>query len=331
MSLSPDLLRGEASLRLPDNPVGTFLNITLDVAAVDGVPEPRAMRAGGLRLPAWLVGATAKLASDRLAARLPEYEAAVQNLESVRFEEDLLTVNYRWDKALGEQLEVRGRQLLLLEADRSRILGYYNLINEISQTLPSGSSLAELLGPLFSRAASRSIGGEDAAEENRALLVALGTALHGASFEELLGSGEAPTARVRGLRSTLHGRSDLAKHFSISAALAAARGTRLADVVGVFKELSDAQGGSGFSFPDLLADRAGVVLADRATGGSAVRIQKMLAGQVDESLFMPSIDRLPEGLQEEEFRARFEDLDTEAYGVVKQEMERRIDSLPIYR
>ena len=42
---------------------------------------------------------------------------------------------------------------------------------------------------------------------------------------------------------------------TLSAAIAAAGGGVLADTIGVFKELDDSRGGSGFSFIDLLADR----------------------------------------------------------------------------
>ena len=130
---------------------------------------------------------------------------------------------------------------------------------------------------------------------------------------------------------TLRGRRDLARHFAISAGIAAGSGSELADVIGAFKELSDSQGGSGFSFADLLADRAGVVLAEHALGPDAARLQSALAGRPPESMFMPAIDALPEGLQELEFRARYEDIDSEAYAAIKREVESRIASLPLYR
>ena len=58
----------------------------------------------------------------------------------------------------------------------------------------------------------------------------------------------------------LAGRQDLAKHFAISAAISAHSGAPLADAIGLYKELEDARGGSGFSFDDLAAEPA-VVLA----------------------------------------------------------------------
>ena len=49
----------------------------------------------------------------------------------------------------------------------------------------------------------------------------------------------------------LNRRDDFPKHFIISAALAAHAGTPLSDAVGVYKEIADSRGGSGFSFGTL--------------------------------------------------------------------------------
>ncbi|MGB7405054.1 MAG: hypothetical protein WA906_05150, partial [Pacificimonas sp.] len=61
--------------------------------------------------------------------------------------------------------------------------------------------------------------------------------------------------------ATLGGRRDLAMHFILSAALAT-RDAGLGQALGEWKELADSlPGGSGFSFVDLAADRAGTRLA----------------------------------------------------------------------
>ena len=54
--------------------------------------------------------------------------------------------------------------------------------------------------------------------------------------------------------------ADLAQHFIVSAVIAAAGGTPIAAAAGVYKELNDARDGSGFSFSDIAADRAGRAL-----------------------------------------------------------------------
>ena len=137
--------------------------------------------------------------------------------------------------------------------------------------------------------------------------------------------------RPRPVNLTLGGRNDLAKHFSVSAAITAAAGSTLADNIGVFKEVDDSRGGSGFSFADLLADRAGVSLAEVALGPRARELQQHMGNRTQEADYMPGFDALPEGLMELEFRARYEDLDSAAYALVNREIERRLASCAIYR
>jgi len=134
------------------------------------------------------------------------------------------------------------------------------------------------------------------------------------------------------VRWTLAGRNDLAQHFAISSAIAVAGGSVLADAIGAYKELDDSRGGSGFSFADLLADRAGVELAEAATGSAAQSVQRLMAKDgLQESDFMPSLDNLPEGLMEMQFRQGFGDLDDARYGDVKREINTRLALLPLYR
>ena len=131
---------------------------------------------------------------------------------------------------------------------------------------------------------------------------------------------------------TLSGRRDLAQHFAISSAIAVAGGSVLANAIGAYKELDDSRGGSGFSFADLLADRSGVELAEAATGSAAQSVQRLMANAgLRESDFMPSLDELPEGLLEMEFRQGYGDLDDARYGHVKREINTRIALLPLHR
>ena len=111
-----------------------------------------------------------------------------------------------------------------------------------------------------------------------------------------------------------------------------AGGSVLANAIGAYKELDDSRGGSGFSFPDLLADRAGVELAEAATGSAAANMQRLMAEDgLKESDFMPLLDDLPEGLMEMEFRQRYSDLDDARYGHVKREINSRIALLPLHQ
>jgi uncharacterized protein YfiM (DUF2279 family) len=250
----------------------------------------------------------------------------------VALRSDEVSFTYRWNKALAKQIEQRGREVLLPAADRERAVAYYQVLARISRTVGGSASLDQLLQPLFEAAGKRSDDG-DAAAENRALLLVLGTVLNRSSVHRLVGGDVADLAPGhRYVQWTLHGRGDLAQHFSISAAIATAGGGVLADAIGVFKELDDSRGGSGFSFPDLLADRAGVELAAAATDADARRIQRVMADDaLRESDFMPPINHLPEGLMEMEFKQRYRDLDDARYADVKREIDTRIARLPIYK
>jgi len=324
-------LRLQGSARLGDTPLGAWLNITLHLAATATHLEPRMLSLGALGLPGGLTRGLIDLGDTLLRRAVPEYGPAIDHLESLQVEEGALAITYRWRRVFLEQLKDRGPKLLMAREDRRGVLDYYHAIVQRSPYLRPDASLMELLRPLFARARERSAAGRDPARENRFLLLALGMAIQGADPDRLRSPGDAPLPYMRRPRVTLHGRRDLAQHFVISAALATGGGSGLADVVGVFKELSDSRGGSGFSFADLLADRAGVVFAGAATGPAAATLQQRLADAVNDGVVMPRVDALPEGLQELQFRSRYEDLDTDAYARVTREVERRISALPLYR
>ncbi len=101
----------------------------------------------------------------------------------------------------------------------------------------------------------------------------------------------------------------------------------LSDEAGLFKEELDAgEGGSGFSFSDLLADRAGTLFALAATRDeqSARRMQDRLAAgfEIDE-IFPPAAD-LPEGIPDPQLQAEYGGVGGERYKEVIREIERRL-------
>ncbi|WP_018982872.1 hypothetical protein [Salinimonas chungwhensis] len=130
----------------------------------------------------------------------------------------------------------------------------------------------------------------------------------------------------------LRGRSDLSKHFIISAALKMLSEQEVTVAIGEFKELMDrGRGGSGYSFVDLTADLAGVemakVLANPDTAASA---QQTLATAADESLYMPAIKGVVEGLSKREFNRRYEKVDSEAYLEEVRQIRARLAQMPFY-
>jgi hypothetical protein len=132
-------------------------------------------------------------------------------------------------------------------------------------------------------------------------------------------------ARPRWLHVTLHGRDDFPQHFVLSALIAAEGSSPLADAVGVYKETADARSGSGFSFNDIAADRAGTRFGERAVQEPA-RLQAALAGPLREFDLMPDVSDLPEFLPEAEFRQRFGGVGAPAYLRVLADIDARLVS-----
>jgi len=113
----------------------------------------------------------------------------------------------------------------------------------------------------------------------RAFLIVLGTTLDPSSALRkhplvfpLVGTieteEEARSRSSAAAGATLRGRGDLLQHFAVAAALTAAAGEAPAWAASLQKEtidatLKDGGNGTGFSFADLAADRAGIELAGR--------------------------------------------------------------------
>jgi hypothetical protein len=170
----------------------------------------------------------------------------------------------------------------------------------------------------------------DPVEENRQALVALGVLAGDTRIKRWLPAGDvaAPQSLVwHELRvTTLRGRLDLVRHFLISAAMTAMTTRSLADGAGWLKEEFDAgEGGSGFSASDLLADRAGIRLARRATGDQARHVQEAFRGAVTIEDLFPGIDDLPEGLTQAEVTARYGGVTDERFERLLAELDRRLD------
>jgi hypothetical protein len=132
----------------------------------------------------------------------------------------------------------------------------------------------------------------------------------------------------------LYKREDLAQHFVGAAALTASMNRRVANALGEVKELSDTKaGGSGFSFVDLAADKAGSRFGELAVSSpeSARRIQVQTAQIKDYHDFMPDPRDLPEHMSEADFKRRFESTQSDAYLNLAAQIDKRIAQIPLYQ
>jgi hypothetical protein len=141
---------------------------------------------------------------------------------------------------------------------------------------------------------------------------------------------EARKRRVAVLGSpTLHGRHDLAQHFSVSAALTAALGAQAAESAGLLKEMLDARGGSGFSFADLSADFAGIAFARRLLDKPSRLAEVEKRFRIGDYAISPR--GLPEGLNAEQFEKQYGSIKDNRFLRLQADIRKRIDGLPGYR
>jgi hypothetical protein len=238
-----------------------------------------------------------------------------------------LTVTYVW----RSEFEDRARNVLLPAADQARLRAYHDRLVETVAKAPRKVSLAALMPPVFRTALERSAGG-DIRAENRAAIFVLALYANGTGLAKIVpGAAQWPKAARRTV--TLAGRSDFPKHFLISAAIAAEAGTPLADAIGLQKEIDDSRGGSGFSFNDIGADRAGTRFGEIASQspGRARKLAQAVAAGVQESDFMPDVADLPEFMPEAEFKRRYGGIDGPGYKDMMAKIEARVASRPLLR
>ena len=333
ISLTTKLASIKYSAVLPDNLLGKYLNLSAVLGQEGNRPTLKQLSFGNATVPGWLLKPIIAGTNSLLRRGSAEFRDVMDALKQVQFEADSLYIVYQWRSDLAERVQSKGRNLLFAPEEQQRIITYYAEIMRQFPLLSRGPvSLDRLLQPLFELARQRSEPGDEAVAENRALLLALGVAINGSSIKHLTGAAEAATVVTHSRPYlVLRGRNDLVMHFIISAAITAAGGGGLADNMGVFKEVDDSRGGSGFSFPDLLADRAGVSFAEVALGDKAAKLQKYMSTRVSEAGYMPGFTQLPEGLMELEFKTRYEDLDSATYALVNKEIERRIARCTIHQ
>ena len=315
-----------SSVALPANPFGRWLNVELVLHESGPLATLDTVRVGRLTLPAAPVGALAAALARRYGVDHGDAAAALV-LHGVRFSPGQLRAMYAW----GEDAPARVLTALMPAQEQLRVKTYATHLAEFTARLEPGRpvSLSQLLPPMFDLARKRSAEGGDAALENRAALLVLGMVANGVSLATLLPE-RAHELRARPLRLTLAGRRDSTQHFLVSATIAAGSGSPLADLIGLYKELADARGGSGFSFNDMAANRAGTRFGALAVQ-SPDKLQQRLAGGVIEQDFMPDVADLPEFLHTQEFRRRFGGPGSPEYERLLADIEGRLDATALFR
>mgnify|MGYP003392288977 CR=1 FL=1 len=329
IELKDNVLRFIVAMTLPHDTLGKYLNISFRLGNEDNSELPRLtkFKAGKLLLPARF----AAFVVDTIIRHtsLNEYFIlASRPIKAIKIDRQKLTLTY--DSSV--ETLIQARNFLTQDSDDPTLDIYQQKITEVIAVHDPAwrLSLADLLKPLFELALQRSTL-DNAIEENKKVIMTVNNYVNNKETKKFLATPASP-AKGQQYSAFLYKRIDLAQHFIGSAALTASMNGQVAKVVGEEKELSDAQGGSGFSFIDLAADKAGTRFGELATSSpeNALRIQKAMAEIKDYSDFMPDPRDLPEHMDEAEFKQRYQSIESPAYQELSNRIDARIAAIPIY-
>ena len=204
-------------------------------------------------------------------------------------------------------------------------------IKELQTINTTSDSLAFYIGKLFHIVKTESEN-KPPKEENTAALWALAITYGDPSFARFIGL-ENKIAPSSFKATTLRGRGDLVLHFLYSAILEQIGNADIGLSIGEIKELLDSnKGGSGYSFADLAADKAGLMFSNMLISSEeqAIHAQNTLANVNDESTFFPFIHDLPEGFKGNEFQRVFGDIMSPIYKQQEKNIDNRIATLALY-
>ncbi|MDD5266903.1 MAG: hypothetical protein PHO08_07220 [Methylococcales bacterium] len=319
-------------MTLPKNSLGQYLNVSFRLGNdnVNELPSLTKFKVGKFLLPSRFAAFVIKK-TIRYTSLNDYFILATHPIKYVHIEPEKMTIIYY------PSLETitQARNFLTQSSDNPKLNIYQQKLAEIiTQHDPAWRlSLAELLKPLFELAYQRSTL-ENAIEENKMVIMAINDYVNKKETKKLLPTPTSKPTTEKRYSTFLYKRIDLAQHFIGSAALTASVNGQVAKVAGEEKELSDAQaGGSGFSFIDLAADKAGTRFGELATSlpENARKIQKAMSGIKDYTDFMPDPRDLPEHMNEAEFKQRYQSIDSPAYQALSKQIDDRIAATPIYK
>lgn len=298
-----------------------FLNVTASIRPVDGKPTIAHARLGHLPIPPALaeylvVTAIAASGFGR------EWQLAIDAIRDIQLNAGtgMVTVTYQWEP----QILDRARAVALSEDEIRHLYEARQSLAALLAHRAPGSQvgLAEILQATMPADA-------DPVAHGKATLLVLASHLARIDLAALVPAAKT-WPRIRWVMITLGGRHDLAQHFVVSATLAAWSGEPVADAIGLYKELDDARHGSGFSFIDLAADRAGTRFGERLVTKPQALMERLRGGLRDDQL-LPVVRDLPEYLYQNEFRQRFESPESLQFKALSREIERRLDTLSLYQ
>ena len=316
------------------NNVKRFINLQITIESGEGLAINN-VKVGRVTYPGWLAKTIAKY-SVNLYTKSEVATALLNSIDRISMEENTIQLKFHTiEKVLSELMRID----LGEKSENEQELQKYTLLfltelndfeaNKADEPL----SLNRYINFVF-KLAKQNSHDNNAALVNEAAILSLAIFTGDSRFSHLLNTSSLDAINISQLnnRPTLAARTDLAQHFIISAALQIISRKDIALAIGEFKELMDrAPAGSGYSFVDLAADRAGVKFAEQATDQlKASLIQQRLSSDLSEDAYLPKLHGLSEGLHMQSFVEKYTRVDSPKYRKDINLIKTRIRTLSLY-
>ena len=330
IQLSNDYISFQLHFILPENLFGQYVPIQFQLHLPPyQTPEIKNLYIGKIRITDIYAGLLIEYVIKH--TRLNQYlELISKNIREIKLQSQQLHIIYqRPTSTNGKHTTNHPQNQRAPNIDNDALEQYQEKLNTTLSQHDSAwlLSLSDVLQSLFQLAQQRSTAANAIAENRLAIFVANRYVNHypGTSTKNTKHS-------PRKYPVYLYKRHDMAQHFMWSATLSALGGSQLAQMIGEEKELEDAKTGSGFSFIDLAADRAGMTFGEQATSSpeQALKLQQKMANIKHYQAFMPNVKDLPERLSSQEFKSQYQSVNSPKYQALLQKIDRRIAESEIY-
>jgi hypothetical protein len=326
------------SARVPYMPFLKWLNGQATLHSTERGLSVSGMRVGWLPLPAPIaVWASRKILDRALKDNLGT--ELMNSVGPVEIGNDLVKVSVDMPATRRNQIAKRAKMAARDFGDVSTTEQVHDYVMALHVAVANGTikpvnSIAPFLSFVLRRASEKmSTGLND--NEAQAALLALSVYCGHNRFEDIVGDAmpAAVQSRSGGCHTAqLSGRTDLKLHFVVSAGLHTLSDSGVAFAVGEIKELLDSNaGGSGFSFDDIAADRAGIRFAMRMLEAGPDELSALAAKISNESDIFPSIQALPSGMAREDFERIYKDVESVAYEQLIAEIDMRLDGVRFFQ
>jgi hypothetical protein len=326
ITISPTGLKLSFSIKLPNNLLGKYINIHFNLIKRQGFPVINNLSFGKFAIADEFAGLIIENIINH--TELKQYYLLLgRHIKGIAIDSKQIKITYLMTPASY----IAAQNYLLENAENNIFAVYQRKLNDVLRIRKAGQrvSLAKLLQPLFKLALQRSTL-DNAIAENRAIIFVISAYVNSREFFQFLSYDLRRRPIIHPVY--LYQRTDMAKHFMALATVTSSGSTYLAHLLGREKELIDAKHGSGFSFVDLAADRAGMYFGKIATSSpeNALKLQQAMANLKNYSEFMPEVRDLPENMNDAEFKKQFGSIYSPTYQNLLKKIDIRISSCPVY-